>query len=545
MIAAAVPAAKWAAETQLPLWLIMSGACVGQELGAEIGLIPPTMIPIGHARLYELQLATVPLPADIYIVLPETFALPEEDARRLRERGVGVVPLPADLSLGTAIVYALNFIGASDRDLRILHGDTLIRDLPTGADVLAVAESTDEYAWADVDIEDGNVSRIHTEVGDRGAIHRTAACGYFACSSSTMLVRSIIYAKGDFIAGVSAYANMRDLRAAQVSEWLDFGHLQTFFQSRRTVTTTRIFNEMTVGRIAVRKSSVADGDKIRAEASWLGSAPPSLQVYCSRVLDAGEGPFGPFYETEYEYMLTLSELYLFGAIGKAGWGRIASACTEFLGSCAAIKREGSGDRLLRQLTVEKTVERLERFARETGFDITAPTRLNGRALPCLLTIATDLQAAINLDSGRLENIMHGDFCFSNIFYNSRARRVRVIDPRGYVEAKVTSAYGDLRYDVAKLAHSVIGRYDQILAGRYRCTGTPRTNVSIDFEETPIRAWLRDAFSDIAVDGVTLGSDEVHAIMTGLFLSMLPLHSDRPDRQTAFIANAMRLYAERF
>jgi hypothetical protein len=25
--------------------------------------------------------------------------------------------------------------------------------------------------------------------------------------------------------------------------------------------------------------------------------------------------------------------------------------------------------------------------------------------------------------------------------------------------------------------------------------------------------------------------------------MLPLHSDRPDRQRAFIANALRLYAE--
>ena len=29
----------------------------------------------------------------------------------------------------------------------------------------------------------------------------------------------------------------------------------------------------------------------------------------------------------------------------------------------------------------------------------------------------------------------------------------------------------------------------------------------------------------------------------LILSMLPLHSDRPDRQRAFIANALRLYAK--
>jgi hypothetical protein len=33
------------------------------------------------------------------------------------------------------------------------------------------------------------------------------------------------------------------------------------------------------------------------------------------------------------------------------------------------------------------------------------------------------------------------------------------------------------------------------------------------------------------------------VTIGLFLSMLPLHADRPDRQAAFIANALRLYAE--
>jgi hypothetical protein len=34
--------------------------------------------------------------------------------------------------------------------------------------------------------------------------------------------------------------------------------------------------------------------------------------------------------------------------------------------------------------------------------------------------------------------------------------------------------------------------------------------------------------------------EILAITIQLFLSMLPLHSDRPERQKAFIANAIRL-----
>jgi hypothetical protein len=45
-----------------------------------------------------------------------------------------------------------------------------------------------------------------------------------------------------------------------------------------------------------------------------------------------------------------------------------------------------------------------------------------------------------------------------------------------------------------------------------------------------------------VDGIRASGPEVRAITVGLFLSMLPLHADRPDRQRAFIANALRLYA---
>jgi hypothetical protein len=44
-------------------------------------------------------------------------------------------------------------------------------------------------------------------------------------------------------------------------------------------------------------------------------------------------------------------------------------------------------------------------------------------------------------------------------------------------------------------------------------------------------------------GIRLGSRVVWAAMTSLFLSMPPLHADRPDRQGAFIANALRLHHE--
>jgi len=36
---------------------------------------------------------------------------------------------------------------------------------------------------------------------------------------------------------------------------------------------------------------------------------------------------------------------------------------------------------------------------------------------------------------------------------------------------------------------------------------------------------------------------VRAVTVSLFLSMIPLHADKPERQKAFVANALRLFLE--
>ncbi|MBD6984623.1 capsular biosynthesis protein, partial [Vibrio parahaemolyticus] len=64
------------------------------------------------------------------------------------------------------------------------------------------------------------------------------------------------------------------------------------------------------------------------------------------------------------------------------------------------------------------------------------------------------------------NVMHGDLCFSNILYDFRAKKIKVIDPRGITPEGVKTIYGDLKYDLAKLSHSILGLYDYIIAGYF-------------------------------------------------------------------------------
>ena len=525
-----------------PLRLIMSGAVVGQELAAEFGPLPPSFLPVGTRRLYELQLEALAGAGGLHMVLPETFQVPEHDTRRLAELGVEILPIPEGLRLGEAVVYAINSLGAGEGPVHILHGDTLIGAPPLDRpDVIVGGPRANEYAWAEMRLEDGRVASLETSTaGEDGHEGWPIAAGYFSFGSSLDLLRSVTRMRGDFIAGVNHYLGGHAVEIVEAGRWLDFGHLQTFFRSRLAVTTARAFNTVRIDGLTARKTS-DDRAKIRAEAHWLNAIPASVQIHTARLLAHGVDGGKAFYETEYEYLPVVSELFVHGLLGRASWMRILGACEALLAACAADKGEGSADEALRTLCVDKTLARLERHAGETGFPIDKPLRLDGRATPSLLGIAERSAAALDLKSGRRESVMHGDLCFSNLLYDSRVRRVRALDPRGLVGER-PGIYGDLRYDLAKLAHSVVGRYDQIVAGRYVASERDR-DFTLAFEQIAAQPWLEAGLGEMTVDGVGALSTTVRAAMVSLFLSMIPLHADRPDRQRAFTANALRLFLE--
>jgi hypothetical protein len=521
--------------------LIMSGAVVGQELAAEFGPLPPAFLPVGVQRLYELQLKSLEGAGPVHLVLPETFAVPEHDATRLAELGVEVVPIPEGLKLGEAVVYALNAIGAGDVPVHLLHGDTLIPGPPKDRhDVIVGAPRASEYAWAEMETDAAGrvVSLVTTPAGEDGHEDWPLAAGYFAFGSGLDLLRSLTRLRGDFIGGVNHYLQGRPVRLVEAADWLDFGHLTTFFRSRLAVTTARAFNTVRIDGLTARKSS-HDTAKMRAEAHWLQAAPPPVQIYTARLLGFGLEQGRAFYETEYEFLPVLSELVVHGDLPRKPWLRIMGSLEDLLAALARVRGEGSGDAALRRLAAEKTLERLDAFERATGQSVSAPMRYAGRPCPSLVDIAEALAPAMDLASGRFECAMHGDLCFSNVLWDSRVRRIKVIDPRGAVRES-PSLFGDLRYDLAKLAHSVVGRYDQIIAGRYRLD-RHGGDYALQFEPVACQAWLEGALADMTVDGVGGLSEPVRAVMASLFLSMLPLHADRPDRQQAFIGNALRLW----
>lgn len=525
-----------------PLVIINSGAYAAPELQAEFGKLPPTFLPVGLQRLYELQIeALAPLGTEIVMTLPESMELPDWDDARLRELGVCILRSRDGLELGAALLRSLAELGFSKRPLRLLHGDTLLQGLDlTADDVVSVASGSDGYRWGYVREHEARFVHAAAPNGSEGEPTGLRLTGYYAFSDSGRFAEALAMAGGDFFSGLNLYgAQAPGLRLLREGAWLDFGHVQTFFQSRRSVSTARAFNQLQISETNVRKRSAAQGEKLRAEAAWLRDAPAELRPYTARLLEEGEDESGFFYDTEYRSTPTLAELFVFGRLSAGSWRRIFGACRTFLDrtvSCALLDAPADP---LQLLVSAKSRARVEAYALTTGLDLNASLTLNGRTTPSLNACLDRIETILAADASH-PSVMHGDFCFSNILYDFRTDRIQVIDPRGLLADGKPSLHGDVRYDAAKFMHSARGRYDLIVAGRCNAGRVGPNGFTLIFPKDAVRPELEDAALELTMGGVRLDSAAVGAITASLFLSMPPLHADRPDRQIAFIANGLRL-----
>jgi hypothetical protein len=136
--------------------------------------------------------------------------------------------------------------------------------------------------------------------------------------------------------------------------------------------------------------------------------------------------------------------------------------------------------------------------------------------------------------------IHGDLCFSNLLYDTRLRQIKLIDPRG--EFGIPGIYGDQHYDLAKLLHSYSGGYDFIVSDRFKVSVTHDFRLDCQLLRTNYHQQVTDIMNGCLMPDMAQ-LQHCKAIEALLFLSMLPLHKDRPDRQRAMLAVGLGLFRQ--
>lgn len=144
----------------------------------------------------------------------------------------------------------------------------------------------------------------------------------------------------------------------------------------------------------------------------------------------------------------------------------------------------------------------------------------------------------SIDVQYVSVIGHGDLCFSNMLFNNEADLLKLIDPKGATEE--WQLWTNPYYDIAKLSHSICGKYDFFNNGLHHISldSHLKFKLDIDFDNTLYKELFKtyvekSGFSYIAV--------RVYEV--SLFLSMLPLHMDNPQKVFGFILNAINILEE--
>ena len=520
--------------------LITSAAYVGEEMQAEFGRIPPAFLPIGSAYLAQHQLRYLRDRHRKFISLPIDFELSEPQLRLLGTEEAHVIRVNSERSLGMSVFQAILEISPGS-PLEILHGDTLVISPPSpSADAVSVDAVTEQYKWGLVSTSQGRVIGVHdAAASDNLTEDSQMLSGYFFFEDTWEFLRCLMRQDFSFVRAINDYAQLRAVHVFRGLETLDCGHLKTLYASRRQLAATRHFNSLGIDNYFVRKRS-SDHRKIAAEANWLRSIPSELQPFSARLIEDDSRSSPGEYCTLYSTYPTVAELYL-AQSSRMVWRRVLDSCIEFLTRAYRHRAPGK-ESPFKWLVIDKLHERLREYP---GFlpSLREPLRINGQSVGTLESIVNHLEAVISAAPELPSCVMHGDFCFSNMLFDLRTDCIVLIDPRGLIGDEVT-IYGDIRYDIAKLGHSVLGRYDQIMTEGLRAGGSG-ADLTLEIPGDRRRDSLEEMFLAAQVADLDFDAVEVKAALVSLFFSMIPLHAEDPARQTALFANGLRLFKAYF
>lgn len=517
--------------------LITSAQYIEGDLLAELGPIIPAMLPVGLKRLWEYQIRTLNTDEKIYMSVPSSYVLGNFDKQQLDEKNINLVTAPESLSLGESICHCLKQIKSFSETLIILHGDTLIFDAKENApNSISVARNKGMYPRTAV----AQNSSLNLNFGIFGE-GEIVASGLFSFESPQLLIEKIEEADGSFIQGIELYSKESKLNQKLTEKWYDFGHVNSYFQSRTMITTQRSFNSLVIKNGIVVKGSSQDF-KILAEGNWYNSITDELKVHTPKLLSI-KSKSNPSYSMEYMFALPLNDIYVFGRLLGLEWSYIFKNCRDVLfkmSSSLMNNKNCNSSGLTLDYLLPKTNARL----REFDFSLCEISDekkycINGHEAISINEIIQKISKVSFLESKNW-SIVHGDFCFSNLLFDFRSDKLIMLDPRGIDFKQNITIFGDQRYDVAKLLHSVVGLYDFIVSGRYLLE-INGNKITFHIEEPCNYKDILQAFDDVFFEEGNFVKSEIFIICMHLFLSMLPLHSDCEKRQTAFLANVFRLY----
>ncbi|HAQ0902448.1 TPA: capsular biosynthesis protein, partial [Enterococcus faecium] len=520
----------------------------------HLGKLPAIIYPINQKIVFDYlydQYKDVCSAIDI-----ACYEKMDKVARRLdkyiKSKTVNIIQLKELGDLGRTIYDSL--IGC-DEPVIINFADTIINDniYSLECDSFFYAEDYYSNTWTFFEEKDGDIISVLDKnelKEDDGKKHKLFSgvfqimdAQYFRECLRKALMSNVVNVNS-FYQALQEYSKRYEFLSIKTNNWFDIGHADKYYNSKLEVK-AREFNHISIDkdRSILRKIS-EDVEKFIGEIKWYLKLPAQVEYVRPRIFEYSTSYINPYVSMEYYSYHTVHELFLYSDLTKKQWidifNRIRFVCSDF-------KRYSvSGDNIqksLKDMYLDKTFQRFNKLRKDPRFTefFSSDIQINGVRYKSLDQIEALLSVSVPRELFDITqfNIIHGDLCFANIMVDNTFSFIKVIDPRG--KFGDFDIYGDYRYELAKLFHSVDGKYDFIIKDLFTIKYDPKKAIIDYIVQDRKRDYdLYEVFYSVFKDEIGSDLKKIELIEALLFLSMIPLHGESLNHQMAMLATGLEI-----
>ena len=542
---------KWKGRNTVPRHnrvIIPAAKLVPEEL-QTLGKLPGIIYPINQRIVFDYLYDQYKGFRSIDIVCCEKA---DEVQRRLDKYindQVRISILDSLSDLGHTVYFALRDVTGP---VIINFADTIVMDdvsAIVGKDAFYCHEDYMSDTWTYFDEKNGRITSIYDKETIDSDKKKKLFVGVFSITDGACFRNCLeeAFTKNDtgmstFYCALQLYSMKYPMKSVLTENWFDIGHQDKYYNSKLEVL-AREFNHISIdkNRGILRKSS-DDKDKFIGEIKWYLKLPSDIEYVRPRIFDYSTSYDSPYVSMEYYSYHTLHELFLYGDLGRQQWidifNRIKFVCDDFK------RYTVKGEKMLpslEEMYLTKTLKRLDDIREDKRFNcfFEKDISVNGEKYINLNEITKLLQRIIPEHLYDVENftIIHGDLCFANVMIDSNFSFIKLIDPRGKFGA--FDIYGDQRYELAKLFHSVDGKYDYIIKDLFEVeydSGDARIAYAIKERKTDFD--LYKVFIETFCEEIGDNLKRIELIESLLFLSMIPLHRESFEQQIVMLGTGL-------
>ena len=433
-----------------------------------------------------------------------------------------------DKGVGNSLLTVLNHI--SHGQVVVNLADTYIKDLnyKNLKDKIVVSKKfTDGRRWSSLKKSKINGTLKFFNKKEIGSNHFVITGLYFLSNLSAIRDFQINSDKIEITDLLEHYIKLKNkLELFETKDWMDFGHIDQYYRSKKMLIQSREFNRLEYDDFfgTITKRSL-NKKKFKNEILWYINLPNELKIVSPRVIDYSVDR-NMYLKSEYYSYPSLSEVWLFSDLNDNISKSIINKLFKIIKLFSSIKRKVKRSDY-QNIYIEKTIKRVSNIKNKRILDLMSVPKIiiNDVEYNNWHSIKAEMFDRVKLLYQKKDNcLIHGDFCFSNILYDLRSGLFKLIDPRGVWGE---SENGDIKYDIAKLRHSLSGNYDYIMSDLYNLKFSENKEISYSIfskNKDNIQSYFDEKVKELH------NLDDIKLIQGLLFISMIPLHSDSEDRQ---------------